>query len=453
MYRVNGLLHSEGVQGATRKSDAPIFLTVYLVLTFALPSNLVIASLGSIGRPNTLFALLGLAWWILHQLLRTTSSTQRFHPLRIAISAFLIVALASYAYAMVRGLPESEASPADAGLLRLAGWAGILLIAADGLTTREGVRSVLRRIALVGGLTAGLGLLQFATGSSLIEWIRIPGLSISSELANIDSRGGFVRAAGMSMHPLEYGVVLSASLPIAITLALNDVAKRRLLWWIPVGLIAVAAMLSVSRAALICMALAFLILLPVWPKQLRRRAVVVSALLVAVIYVVTPGMIGTLFGLFTVGTDDPSISSRTNGYSTAFGMAGQQLVLGRGFGTFLPAYVIVDNQYLGLLVELGIAGLVAFLLLVSAGIFCAWRARRLANDNNLRQTSQSVLASIAAAALAFGFFDAFAFPMAASLLFLMLGIAGALWRISHRETADAQLKEQLKEEAAPAGND
>lgn len=447
MYRANGLLHRDSVHGTTGRSDAPIFLTIYLVLTCALPSNLVIASLGSIGRPNTLFAILGLAWWVLHQLLRTTPSVRRFHPLRAALSAFLIVAASSYALAMVRGLPETEASPADAGLIRLAGWAGILLIATDGLTTREGVRTLLRRIALAGGLTAALGLLQFATGSSLIEWIRIPGLSLSSELANIDSRGGFIRAAGMSLHPLEYGVVLSTSLPIAVTLALNDTSKRRLLWWIPVGLIAVAAMLSVSRAALICMALAFLILLPVWPKQLRRRAVAVSALLVGVIYVVTPGMIGTLFGLFTIGTDDPSISSRTNGYATAFGMASQQLFLGRGFGTFLPAYVIVDNQYLGLLVELGIAGLLAFLMLVVAGIICAWQARRAAKDNELRQMSQSVLASVAAAALAFGFFDAFAFPMAASLLFLMLGISGALWRIAHREAAEAQLKDK----AVPSG--
>ncbi len=442
MYRANGLLHRDGIQGVARKSDAPLFLTIYLVLTCALPSIMVIASLGSIGRPSTLFALLALAWWILHQLRRTTPSIRRWHPLRVALAAFLLVAASSYAYAMVRGLPESEASPADAGLLRLAGWAGILLIATDGLTTRESVRTLLRRIALAGGLTALLGLLQFATGSSLIEWIRIPGLSVSSELANIDSRGGFVRAAGMSLHPLEYGVVLSTSLPIAITLALNDTTKRRLLWWLPVGLISVAAMLSVSRAALICMALAFLILLPVWPKQLRRKAVMVSALLVAVIYVVTPGMIGTLLGLFTIGTDDPSISSRTNGYSTAFGMASQNVLLGRGFGTFLPAYVIVDNQYLGLLVELGIAGLIAFLLLVFAGILCAWQARKSARDNELRQMSQSVLASVAAAALAFGFFDAFAFPMAASLLFLMLGISGALWRISRRETTEAQIQEK-----------
>ena len=169
MYRANGLLHRDGIQGAARKSDAPLFLTIYLVLTCALPSNMVIASLGSIGRPSTLFALLALAWWILHQLRRTTPSIRRWHPLRVALAAFLLVAASSYAYAMVRGLPESEASPADGGLLRLAGWAGILLIATDGLTTRESVRTLLRRIALAGGLTALLGLLQFATGSSLID--------------------------------------------------------------------------------------------------------------------------------------------------------------------------------------------------------------------------------------------------------------------------------------------
>lgn len=434
MYRASELLRREGRQGSSAlKSDAPTFLTVYLLLTCALPSNLVVSSLGSIGRPNTLFALMGFAWWILHQFTRTTPSSRQRHPLRVALAIFLIIALASYAFAMLRGLPDTEASPADAGLLRLAGWAGVLLIATDGLTTREGVRTLLRRVALVGGLTAALGLLQFATGSSLIEWIRIPGLSVSSELANIDSRGGFVRAAGMSVHPLEYGVVLSTSLPIAITLALVDPSKRRRLWWIPVGLIAVAAMLSVSRAALICMALAFLILLLAWRKALRRRALVVSVLLVGVIYVVTPGMIGTLLGLFTVGTDDPSISSRTNGYSTAFGMVSQHLVVGRGFGTFLPAYVIVDNQYLGVLVELGIAGLAAFVLLVVAGAFCAWRARKLSVDDDWRQVCQAVLASVAAGAVAFGFFDAFSFPMAAGMLFLMLGIAGALYRMSANE--------------------
>ncbi|UOD79538.1 O-antigen ligase family protein [Paenarthrobacter ureafaciens] len=431
MFRVNALLRREGLRGSSPgASDATAFLTIYILLTCALPSNLVISSLGSIGRPSNLFALAGFGWWVLHQFTRVTPTTTRRHPLRVALTVFLLVALASYAFAMLRGLPDTEASPADAGLLRLAGWAGVLLVAVDGLRTRENVRSVIRCVAVVGGLTAALGLLQSATGSSLIDWIRIPGLSLSSELANIDSRGGFIRAAGMAVHPLEYGVVLSTSLPLAITLALTGSGKRRNLWWIPVGLIAVAAMLSVSRAALICMTAAFIVLLFVWPKAIRRSAIMLVALLVAIIYVASPGMLGTLFGLFTVGTNDPSISSRTNGYSTAFGMISQHLFMGRGFGTFLPAYVIVDNQYLGLLVELGIAGLAAFLGLIAAGAYCAWRARRMAGDDSLRQTSQAMLASIVAAGIANGFFDALSFPMAAGLMFVLLGTAGALYRIA-----------------------
>jgi O-antigen ligase len=104
--------------------------------------------------------------------------------------------------------------------------------------------------------------------------------------------------------------------------------------------------------------------------------------------------------------------------------------MGRGFGTFLPAYVIVDNQYLGLLVELGIAGLAAFLGLIAAGAYCASRARRMAGDDSLRQTSQAMLASIVAAGIAYGFFDALSFPMAAGLMFVLLGTAGALYRIA-----------------------
>ncbi|BCW36373.1 hypothetical protein StoSoilA2_24290 [Arthrobacter sp. StoSoilA2] len=135
-------------------------------------------------------------------------------------------------------------------------------------------------------------------------------------------------------------------------------------------------------------------------------------------------------GLFTAGTDDPSISSRTNGSATAFGIASNNLLVGRGFGTFLPEYVIVDNQYLGLLVELGILGLLAFVTLLVAGMTCAWRSRKLAKDDVMRQMSPAILASLAALAVTFAFFDGLSFPMAAGFMFLMLGISGALWRLA-----------------------
>ncbi|WP_420178117.1 O-antigen ligase family protein [Paenarthrobacter sp. TA1.8] len=351
---------------------------------------------------------------------------------------FLAAALTSYSLAMLHGVPDSEASPADSGLIRLASWAGIFLLINDGLASRQTLIKVLRSFVVLGTATAVLGLMQFATGSSLVDWISIPGFSAASELTGVQSRGGFIRAAGMASHPLEYGVVLAASLPIAIALAVTDRARGWLLRWLPVAAISSAAVLSVSRSALMAFGVALLALVPSWPKKVRRGALLLGLVLAAGMYLLTPGMLGTLRGLFTVGTADPSISSRTSAYTTAFGMLANNPVVGRGFGTFLPDYVIVDNQFLGILVELGFVGLAAFVALILCAIVCSWRARKLASDDQMRQVSQAVLASITAIAVTFAFFDGLSFAMAASLFFFMLGIAGALWRLARQtEYVDA----------------
>ncbi|WP_223932812.1 O-antigen ligase family protein [Arthrobacter sp. StoSoilB5] len=430
------------------RSEVATFVTIYLVVTCAVPSNLTISALGTVGRLTTLWALLALIWWVLYQVHRTKPEAVGRRPVRLALALFLAVAVASYAVAMLHGLPDKESSPADGGLIRLLAWAGILLLIHDGLKNRDGLVTVMRSVVLMGTFTAILGLLQFVTGASLIDWITIPGMSSSADFSNIDVRGGFVRAAAMASHPLEYGVVLSSSFPIALTLALTETTRNWLLRWLPVIAIAVASVLSVSRSALIAVAIAFVVLIPAWSRSLRRRAYVASIGLVAAVYVVTPGLLGTLRGLFTVGGDDSSITSRTNGYSTALGMLENNPIVGRAFGTFLPEYIIVDNQYLGLLVELGVLGLAMFLALIASGLSCAWRARRLAVDNEMRQMSQSVLASLAAIAATFAFFDGLSFPMAAAMLFVMLGVAGALWRIVQDERGGL-LTERLR--ALPGG--
>lgn len=417
------------------RKDVSSFVIVYLLLTCAIPSNLTISALGSVGRPTTLCGLMAFAWWLLYQLQRTNPTRRGAQVVRIALAVFLAIALTSYSLAMLHGVPDAEASPADSGLIRLAGWAGIFLLINDGLSSRETLMKVLRGLVIVGTGTAVLGLLQFVTGSSLVDWIHLPGFSAATELTGVQSRAGFIRAAGLSSHPLEYGVVLVASLPIAIALAVTDRAKLWFLRWTPVAAIAAAATLSVSRSALMAFAVAVLALVPSWPRKVRRRAVLVALVLAMAVSVMAPGMLGTLKGLFTVGTADPSISSRTSAYTTAFGMLANNPIVGRGFGTFLPDYVIVDNQYLGLLVELGFAGLLAFLALILCGMISAGRARKAALDDATRQISQAVLASLAAIAVSFVFFDGLSFPMAAGLLFFMLGLSGALLRLARTTQA------------------
>lgn len=433
---------------APERKDVSWFVIVYLFATCLIPSNLTITALGSVGRPSTICGLLAFAWWLLYQLQRTTPTRTGSQAVRIAMVVFLAAALTSYSLAMLHGVPDSEASPADSGLIRLASWAGIFLLINDGLASRQTLIKVLRSFVVLGTATAVLGLMQFATGSSLVDWISIPGFSAASELTGVQSRGGFIRAAGMASHPLEYGVVLAASLPIAIALAVTDRARGWLLRWLPVAAISSAAVLSVSRSALMAFGVALLALVPSWPKKVRRGALLLGLVLAAGMYLLTPGMLGTLRGLFTVGTADPSISSRTSAYTTAFGMLANNPVVGRGFGTFLPDYVIVDNQFLGILVELGFVGLAAFVALILCAIVCSWRARKLASDDQMRQVSQAILASITAIAVTFAFFDGLSFAMAASLFFFMLGIAGALWRLA-RQTADVDAGPTYRVEGQP----
>lgn len=419
--------------------DAVSVLTVGMVLNCALPSYLSVSALGPLGRPGVVWFLGAVLWWEWSQLQRPFPLGTQPQPARRWLFLFLGVMLASYALNNFAGLPADEARAADSGLLKGLSWVGMFLIANDGITDRERLLVLLRRMATIGALMSTLGLLQFWTGESFISSIYIPGFTVGADFDNIQSRAGFLRAAGTASHPLEYGVVLCMSLPIAVTLALNDVKGRAIIRWLSVGVVLVASALSVSRSALIGIATALILLLPSWSRAARLRAVIVLAVGILAMYLFVPGMVGTVRGLFSGLSEDSSTQSRTNSYAAAFDMASRNPFVGRGFGTFLPSYRILDNEYLLLLIELGIVGLSIFVLLVLGGIYCCARARRRFKDPLMRQLSFALISSLTAGGVMFAFFDALSFPMAASFMFLTLGMAGAVWRIARNESDLAAL--------------
>lgn len=439
--------HSEGASvsrhkaPATRQSaailrprgwDAVSVLTIGLVLTCAVPSYLTIPALGPAGKPGTLWFLGALLWWIWSRLQRPFPVNTGRHPVRLMFFIVLGVVLVSYSLSNFVGIPIREVGLADGGVLKALSWAGVLLIANDGISNRERLQILLRRTALVGGLMATLGLVQFWSGQSLVSAIYIPGLMADANFDNVQTRSGFTRAAATASHPLEYGTVLSMSLPIAVALALNDSQRGRIARWFPVAAISAAALLSISRSALIGVITGAAILAISWSKRARITALVLAVAALGFTYIFVPGMVGTIRGLFIGLGEDTSAASRTSSYAVALEMAGRSFYIGRGFGTFLPEYRILDNQYLGLLIEIGIFGLLAFLGMIAAGLLCSQLAKRRLTDPVLGNLSHAVLASLSAGAVTFAFFDALTFPMAAVFMFLLLGIAGAFWRISHQ---------------------
>jgi O-antigen ligase len=276
-----------------------------------------------------------------------------------------------------------------------------------------------------------IGILQFFTGLTLVDAIQIPGLKVNNGgVASLDGREGFTRVSGTTINPIEFGVVVSSMLPLCLHVALTD-PSRRAVRWLPVVCVAIAIPLSISRSALIAVGLALAILFVTWDKRMRVAAAAGVLVVAGAVFVVIPGMLGTLSGMFTGVQDDSSALSRTDSYALALDFVGRSPWVGRGFLTFLPEYRTLDNQYLGLLIDLGFLGtaalVVMFVVAIAYGIH--WRSRIV--DPKTRGLLVSMIAALSASAVSFAFFDALSFPMIAGLTFLLIGMIDSLGRYLH----------------------
>ena len=130
--------HDQFLQSERLGFDATSVLTVYLCLLLAIPSSMVVGPLGSAGAPSNIMAIGLLFWWSWFHLQRNRAENVGTQPVRIAMLGWLIVMVAAYAHAMLSPIPFDEISPADSGILKLLGMAGILLVANDGIPSLGG---------------------------------------------------------------------------------------------------------------------------------------------------------------------------------------------------------------------------------------------------------------------------------------------------------------------------
>ena len=172
-----------------------------------------------------------------------------------------------------------------------------------------------------------------------------------------------------------------------------------------------------------------------WPALTglqRLLGGVATAALGTLVFVTVPGMVGTISGLFgSVAAGDSSIASRVDSFAVAADYISRAPVMGRGFGTFLPRYRIFDNQYLLGLVETGLLGLIAMVLLwVVPVVGIARVIRRSDPGSSQRLLGAGLLASCVVGGVGLAFFDGFGFPMMPAVWFVLLGLGGAYVRLA-----------------------
>lgn len=414
-----------------QRADGTTLLCVYSGVLFILPSHLVVAAIPLALAPSMLIGMgLGLLWLCAH-LVDTVGMAKGRSLVRTALYLFCVSQLATYGFATYGYLPSDELNATDRSVLTILGAAVVGIFAIDSLRGLHRIDKLLRVILYGCAFSAAVGLVQFFIGIDPTHYMVVPGLREVGNVETLLERSIFRRPSGTAGHPIEFGVVCAVAAPLAAHYAFRakENGRRVWPWWLCLLTVAVGAMVSLSRSAILGLFAAGLVLLPTWPGKRQLHTIIAAALFTVVMRLFVPGLIGTLFSLFNNLSGDPSIQHRQEDYARAQIQIVQHPWLGRGFGTYLPQkYGPLDNQYLGTLVETGIFGLGALILVLISGAYAAVQIRRIAKDPVIRDLSQTLLASLSVIMVADATYDAFGFIMATGMCFMLVGICGALWR-------------------------
>ena len=254
------------------------------------------------------------------------------------------------------------------------------------------------------------------------------------------SRDGLIRAVASSSHPIELGVLLAMAVPLGVVLSFGFGR----IWWIPTALIMLGVVSSVSRTAILVLVASGLVLMLLRPREIRRLFPLVVPLII-VIKIALPGSLVTIKnaffpagGLVQEQTQyrwdyDPLLAGgRVRLLGPSLDEASRTPLFGQGLATRqtgadnpLRNAPILDNQWLDLLLEIGLVGVVGF------GVLLFSATRGLGRASKVRAGPDGWLAAgFAAAIVGFGVamftFDAFAFRQVTFVFWILLALSASL---------------------------
>ena len=416
--------------------DAAALLSLVCALLFVLPSRLVVPGLGAAGRPANILGFVLFVMWCFTRLVPGLAVRRR-NPAHLVLGLLLGYTALSWWLAYARGVQPAEGRSADRFVIEIVSLVGIALTAADGLATRRRLEVVLVRLCYFAGVMAAVGTVEFFTRINVASYIKVPGLRLNADVVALKTRGGggyggslFARVAGTALHYIEFGAVLAICLPIALHFALySQPGRQRRFRWCLVALLFINLPFAISRSAIVGLMIVALTMMTVWRPRMLGRAIIGLAISLVGFKLLVPGLIGTIRSLFTNLNNDPSIKGRTSDYAVITPLIHARPWLGRGGGTYIPSlYRVLDNQYLGTLIEWGFVGLAVLVVVFLTPAFFGRAVRRHAVDDEARHLGQSITAAALVGVVLSGTFDSLSFPTFSACFFLLVGASAALWR-------------------------
>ncbi len=412
--------------------DAAVLLGLMLCLLMLIPAKLIVPNLTDLGRPALIVAVLMAFWWVLVRFNPRLAMVGP-QPLRWAALLYVLALMISYAAGYLRGLTTMEANSADRALIYMAAFVGVILVVADGLPRRDRLELVLRVFVWCAAFMAVVGLLQFVLWTDVTVYLMVPGLEPKGFVPGFEIRGAGIRVASTTMHYIEFSAVMAMALPFAIHFARFAADSRtRQTYGLLALVIAASVPTTVSRTGFLAVGLVLLVMVPVWNWRTRYNFAIIGTGLLAALMIVKPGLIGTVVGLFSGASDDPSVTARTDRYAMAGDYFNQRPWFGRGTGTWVsPQYQYLDNQWIAQALSTGVVGVAALAVLHLTAIGLSFTALRRARSERDKHLCAALL-STQLVGIAVGFtFDSFSFTTFVTVLSVMIGGCGAVWRFTH----------------------
>ena len=226
---------------------------------------------------------------------------------------------------------------------------------------------------------------------------------------------------------LEAVAMLSMALPIALVGLLQSPRWRTRVLYALAASVIVAATFATYRKSAMLAPLSVVLTLAYFRRQELLKLAPLALVLVVVVHILSPGAIGsTTSQLDSERLGAATVSDRAIDYDAIRPDLWTNLALGRGWGSYdHTSYRILDSEILHRTVEMGILGLVAFLMMMISVLLAA---RGTIRSRHPRWSPPALIG--AASAMAFltvsTLFDAMSFPHAPYIFLCMAGLVAVI---------------------------
>jgi polysaccharide biosynthesis protein PslJ len=344
----------------------------------------------------------------------------------------------------------ASSAEVNKALMFFLSFALVLYLVASSIRRLDEVEFLAKTLVGGGAVVALFAVIEARTGFNVFNHLSRPLPFLIDE----GDVGGFVRVGtdklrvfGSAQHPIALSAALAMLIPLALYLARRYRQRR---WLLCALLLIAACAATVSRTGIVMLVVAGLVFLWLRPRQTLRLWPVLFLAPIA-IHFALPGTLGAIKnsffpagGLIAQQQVQPGTggSGRLADLGPGLNEWKRKPLLGSGYGTRVvdstivgspvpegpgldPNVRILDNQWLGTLLETGFVGFIGWLWLLGRAV------RRFGREAKRDESERGwLLAAITAGVAAFAFgmftFDAFAFIQVSFLLFILIALGSAL---------------------------